>query len=676
MHPTRLKTLLLALLLPLGLLTTSACHKDSGTSSANRNLASLSVSDGILTPAFDPAVTSYSVDLYNGTASLALKATPQENSVALVINDVAVPAGSTSTPVKLKDGVNAISIKVATPFLLGEAKTYTLSVNRHPVTTTAYVLASVNGSAVKDALLTLKDAQGHVLQDHIAVDAADGSARLGLDASKTYSVLAKGTGTAEASYDNLDPNRETTFALYCFPLGMINFPASAPIITGLQYSVDGSAWTDVSGNTIHDTAANIRYLRVTAIGKAGITPTSWSGFGIGINLDAQVSYLGGMGPMGYLENSKAILVGGQQYFESIAQFSLHITNLQANGSHYLDVVAYDVANNRSEQKVNLVVSDITSVATDPDISLLAPSQVVAQFESYGLDQGIFAKQPQSLPSVDGGVTGYAANVFFSVINNGVPPGIRGFEIFRSTDLKAWSQVFTKSYPALYTGPNQDGNYQVSLNPDPTATELTPYFYKVRAFTTNATNNQGYSLESPVIGDELLPAFNVALSSPVNESVISSLTPALVHTISNPKLFQDVDTGYYYFEIYVKDTTSGDPILEQPFRCSLSSHTFQVLDPTGNWVTETYPVFAPKLSSDQRTITVQTPAGLFNQGATYEWTIFGTSSQQAAYFITGFSAIDPNVSDSYGLAISHGSDYAHGFGASNGYFRFSTASNAQ
>ena len=84
--------------------------------SGNNALSALTVSAGTLTPAFDPAVTEYTLSLPQGTEKLTLTATPSDSN-ATVQGD---------GDISLQDGETSLSVVVTAED--GSAKTYTITV--------------------------------------------------------------------------------------------------------------------------------------------------------------------------------------------------------------------------------------------------------------------------------------------------------------------------------------------------------------------------------------------------------------------------------------------------------------------------------------------------------------------------------------------------------------------
>ena len=132
---TRAKAFILVLTLCLGL---SACFDngggggdddtgDGGTINGyNVNLASLEVSDGVLSPVFKQATTCYTVEVAEGVNSIDVTAAAVDDSNTLTIdgNDY-----TGTTTVEVSVGMNIINIKVTAEDELTD-KTYSIVVNR------------------------------------------------------------------------------------------------------------------------------------------------------------------------------------------------------------------------------------------------------------------------------------------------------------------------------------------------------------------------------------------------------------------------------------------------------------------------------------------------------------------------------------------------------------------
>lgn len=114
-------------------------HKPSGdTRSTNNALASLTVSAGELTPAFDPSVTDYTLSLPLNSDKLTLTAAPSD-SKAKVQGD---------GEVALQGGVNTLSVLVTAEN--GDVRTYTITVKVAQAPTLFFDFAGQKLGVVKD----------------------------------------------------------------------------------------------------------------------------------------------------------------------------------------------------------------------------------------------------------------------------------------------------------------------------------------------------------------------------------------------------------------------------------------------------------------------------------------------------------------------------------------------
>lgn len=91
------------------------------------DLASLVVSAGALSPAFDPAVTSYALLVPNATTSTTVTATAAERLAKISINNQAATPGQPFGPIPLAVGQTTVTVVVDGP---GFNKTYTIVVTR------------------------------------------------------------------------------------------------------------------------------------------------------------------------------------------------------------------------------------------------------------------------------------------------------------------------------------------------------------------------------------------------------------------------------------------------------------------------------------------------------------------------------------------------------------------
>lgn len=127
---TKRSLTLLALLLLTPLL---ACDSRSGiTAIVSPNTPSLSniqLSDGTLSPPFDPATTVYAATVPNATASIIVTPSTGRANTVLRVNGVEVANGAPSAAIPLTVGTNTITVQVANASGVG-SRSYTVNVRR------------------------------------------------------------------------------------------------------------------------------------------------------------------------------------------------------------------------------------------------------------------------------------------------------------------------------------------------------------------------------------------------------------------------------------------------------------------------------------------------------------------------------------------------------------------
>lgn len=97
--------------------------------SSNTDLAGLALSTGTLTPAFDPATTSYTATVSNATTSLSVTATVSDTNATLTINGDAAGSGNPAGPFSLDVGDNVVTAEVTAQDGT-TTQTYTITITR------------------------------------------------------------------------------------------------------------------------------------------------------------------------------------------------------------------------------------------------------------------------------------------------------------------------------------------------------------------------------------------------------------------------------------------------------------------------------------------------------------------------------------------------------------------
>ncbi|RXJ02192.1 hypothetical protein DS745_07295 [Anaerobacillus alkaliphilus] len=165
--------------------------------SSNADLSNLTISDGNLTPDFDPTITEYAVNVAKDISSVDVTATVADPTATIEIKGSAVTSG-TATSVPLSHGSSTIEIVVTAQNQ--STKTYTIIVTRGkpPVITPSpgnTILAFGKNSTIIDSGVELSDADSdHLIAASITLsNAPDGvSESLGITATGASLLASKG----------------------------------------------------------------------------------------------------------------------------------------------------------------------------------------------------------------------------------------------------------------------------------------------------------------------------------------------------------------------------------------------------------------------------------------------------------------------------------------------------
>lgn len=105
-------------------------RKSSLVKSANANLGSLVISNGTLTPKFNPDIISYRAEIASTESSSKITPTVSYEKSTVTVNNAAVESGEASSPISLSVGINRTSVKVTAED--GMTKTYNIELVRVP----------------------------------------------------------------------------------------------------------------------------------------------------------------------------------------------------------------------------------------------------------------------------------------------------------------------------------------------------------------------------------------------------------------------------------------------------------------------------------------------------------------------------------------------------------------
>ncbi|MDR1841885.1 MAG: hypothetical protein LBQ86_08195 [Holophagales bacterium] len=666
-------------------------------------IANITISQGELMPAYNDDVRNYGVStFYAPTSSLAVAVTLKDPKSRLFIGGQERNNGQV-TPVTLNSsGDTTIPISVQAEDG-NNFNVVTLTTKQMRPNTTVYVYDSIGGNLLDgDVRLSLRDAYtGELLASDIAFPVeAQGTVFLGLDKTRRYNIYARRADTAMACFADFDPSREDTVTLYSRRDWGNSLPASAPIITDIAFTFfpNYTEWKSMppGENYIAETADNLQFIKITAMAESFLQYTQAGGVSFHVGVD-NMPYAGqdvghfvqvmdfweGIGNISVIEDGKRYLMTSIYFY---------ITNGLPQGEHFIDIVIYDWANNRTEQRIYLDVTNSSSMTT-VDLSGSKPDWYNQRATTYGVSYNLYSKETadpienalMSLPPDPVGPNGDTIRIYFDL--NYLQQGYQGYELERSLN---------------QNGPFQTAVRRVFINP-PSRFNITvydasaelvggvTYYYRLRTF-----NNNGYSQYSDVSAITPLPSFNVNLAFPANQAVINTLRPTFKFRVTNDALLNPEMADFCDFTLYVRNKSGAD-ILKTRFEVD-----FTDIDEEGNptvWFEYPYGSYsfyavaedpfvwiedngiividtslASKIDIDDEAIEL----GYFEPGVGYEWNIFGqdassdagwnNSDGSAMFFQKTWSL--RKTSQSFSTIMDEGS------GATNGYFTFIMHPNAE
>ncbi|MDR1841686.1 MAG: hypothetical protein LBQ86_07160, partial [Holophagales bacterium] len=636
--------------------------------------------------------------------------------------------GDTTIPIQViaEDGKNFNVVSVTTK---------TMDIN-----TKVVIADSMAGNLLDNARITIRDSKSKELlaKDIILPMSAQGTEFLGLEKGKLYDIYARTDDTSEGCVVAFDPSREDTLRIYSRTDWIRDLPASAPIITDVSWAPVPSTgyladcdWRTLPAgvNVIkEDTPLNMYVLSVIAMAESEVGGYRYDHGSLMVNIDDIASYDQGsyIPPLGYYRYFKEpVVVDGRRYLKT--EIVWNMSSYVSEGSHFLDIVVSDWANNRTDKKIYLDLGT-TANATDRDFTAFYPDWYAIRSYTTGVNQHLYSREPAegggdmpSAPSLDslyfrgpaedGGDMPFAPSLSSpnTVLPDPVGPegdtiyvyfetdfresypsgttisGFRSYELERAINANGPFELVRKQdYSYLYSS-----YYHSGYDYSPELVGGGTYYYRMRYW-----NNAGYSQWSPVKAITIMPSFRTNLVSPAHNAVSSTLWPTFRFR-AHEALLDPAGSDYGRFLLFIKDK-EGYPVVsarfEVDFRVMTDGKPLIRIYWGGQWLdisqkpdgtpVESFVKIEPggiiaidtKLAndnfSDQFTLFTLYP------GVPYEWNIFGDRSGYTAnwtYTLTDgayfYKSQGPNYQGytGYNYSYSYGSTPDEGSGAANGYF---------
>ena len=242
--------------------------------SSNSNLASLTLSPGILEAPLVTGITSYTARVAHGTAALTVTATLADANATLTVNGAALASGTTSAPIPLAPGNKTLTLVVTAQD--GSAQTYVVTV-RDDATLSGLALSAGTLSPAFATDITSYDNYVPTATTAVTVtpSAADASAAISVNGAPVVSggtsdplSLAMGANTLNVVVSAVDGTTLTyrISVIRQVPLNFSFSSASAVAVSAAKYTA--------AGNTANLTLnfAPVAGTRLTVVNNTGAAP--------------------------------------------------------------------------------------------------------------------------------------------------------------------------------------------------------------------------------------------------------------------------------------------------------------------------------------------------------------------------------------------------------------------
>lgn len=637
----------------------------------NANLGTLAVNAGRLSPGFVTTTTVYDVGVRYDQATIIVTATAESSKASIAIN------GQAGSELEVALDTDRTMVSVVVTAEAGNTSGYTLFVDKADselVPVSFLVAESVDGATVSGSTLTAYDSLGAIVD---TTTVTGGSAVVNLEPDALYTFEVQQAGYAASSLQNyyVSPLGGNDVTMIQQKLGMITRPATAPLFDDISLSrLDDftDAATLVAGQQLN--TAGTTYILVAILSDSATEATAWSGFGVKADFDYAPSSLNGMDAIMLMD----------PYFDTDAgkYVNLYLVDLSGGeypaGEHDLVLVAYDVANNRAETRIPVIME--ANGSSGADVSEAVFSDLLADLRAYPVSRGFFSKDPgnsiQALDPYEGHDVSYRAQISFKLTDGATTPAnvaIRGFDLYRrEAGQTSFKKVGATMYGALSTG--SSGTHSM-FDSDSGLEAGVTYEYMIVAYT-----DASHTVKSSVATSKVMAPFSASLVGPANRSTASfgedgsgyPYGPEYSFSISDTSLWNATESDFFYFALTVNEK-AGPYAYYGKFRFNFSTSNFEALNAyTGSWLnlgssgsifdytggTITF-LYGGYVAFINQTNLVNGAPIQYTDGAVYEWDIIGDlSGGHPAWFEKAYTG---------GIAKSYADGYSEGANTSNGRF---------
>ena len=184
-------------------------------------LNSLSISNITLSPAFSSSVTAYTATADGSFDSITITPVAVEGTAKIIVNKMAIKSGDTTSPIRLKDGMNTIKIDLIG---LNETltKTYTISIDKKVLSP----VVTANADISKKKVVTVKGNIGLKSTRFVSVMVMDPDGKL----DYVNNTTSKVDGSYQFDY-TLSSSTKGTYKVYVATLGI-----QKPVVTQFNYN--------------------------------------------------------------------------------------------------------------------------------------------------------------------------------------------------------------------------------------------------------------------------------------------------------------------------------------------------------------------------------------------------------------------------------------------------------
>ena len=273
---------------------------------ADASLTALTLSDGDLAPAFDPAITAYNVAVANNVATVMVTPTASQSAATISVNNATVDSGAASAAISLTSGTAVPVTVVVTAGDGSTVRTYTLMVTRGGATATlagtvneanlfSTTAPTVTVTVVRSELVA---AGTLVAGNFMLSDTVDGTVSVS-SVDRTSATEA----TLTLAYDNMDITANGTLSVTVLAAGHTgsgNLPSNTiPITASTGTNICGRTAEVVAGIVAASSASEC-----TSVGDlATITTVDLRGDGITALQSGDFAGLSALGQLNLFNNN-------------------------------------------------------------------------------------------------------------------------------------------------------------------------------------------------------------------------------------------------------------------------------------------------------------------------------------------------------------------------------------